>query len=334
MNKKWLLIPAAVVAIVTVTVMLPSSLVAIWPASKDKHDSQNVVEIQQQKADVQVKVYLSYEKKVVPMSLEMYVRGVVAAEMPVTFEKAALEAQAIAARTYIVKRLLAGTKTTDGADVSDDHNEGQQYSTDAMLQKRWGMVDYAKNLSKINDAVNATAGQVALYNGKPIEALFFSTSSGQTENSEDYYGNELPYLRSVPSPWDLKSEKFLSTLKMPLSEFEQKLGVGAVLASSGSALIQPLAYSAADHILRLRVGDKEFSGKEFREKLGLRSTWFTCKAIGDTVEFITHGYGHDVGMSQYGANGMAQEGKSAADIIKHYYQGVSIGDVQKLLPEK
>ncbi|MGZ4106204.1 MAG: stage II sporulation protein D, partial [Tumebacillaceae bacterium] len=75
-------------------------------------------------------------------------------------------------------------------------------------------------------------------------------------------------------------------------------------------------------------------GKEFREKLGLRSTWFTCKAIGDTVEFITHGYGHDVGMSQYGANGMAQEGKSAADIIKHYYQGVSIGDVHKLLPEK
>ena len=160
MNKKWLLIPAAVLAVVTVTVMLPSSLVAIWPSSSGKHGSQKVVEIQQKKEDVQVHVYLSDEKKVVPMSLELYVRGVVAAEMPVTFEKAALEAQAIAARTYIVKRLLAGTKTTDGADVSDDHSEGQQYSTDTMLQKRWGMVDYAKNLSKINDAVNETAGIV------------------------------------------------------------------------------------------------------------------------------------------------------------------------------
>jgi stage II sporulation protein D len=334
MNKKWLLFPAAVLAVVTVTVMLPSSLVAIWPSHGGKQGTQKVVEIAHKKEDIQVNVYLSEEKQVVPMSLELYVRGVVSAEMPVTFETEALKAQAIAARTYIAKRLLAGTKTTDGADVTDDHTEGQQYSTDDKLRARWGMVDYSKNLSKINEAVNETAGQVALYDGKPIEALFFSTSSGQTENSEDYYGSKLPYLRSVPSPWDLKSDKYLSSLKMPLSQFEQKLGVGAVLASAGSAIVQPIAYSTADHILRLKVGDKEFSGKEFREKLGLRSTWFKTQVIGDTVEFVMHGYGHDVGMSQYGANGMAQEGKTATDIIKHYYQGVEIGDVAKLLPKK
>lgn len=334
MNKKiWLLIPLAILALLTATILVPSALVAMWPKS-ESHDasSHNLVELNSQD-DIEIKLYLKSENKVVPITLEKYVRGVVAAEMPVTFEEEALKAQAVAARTYIVRRLTLGTKTTEGADASDDHNDGQAYSTDEQLQKNWGMLNYPKNISKINNAVNATKGQVLLYEGKPIEALFFSTSSGKTENSEDYWGKEIPYLRSVDSPWDLKAEKYAGELSLSLNEFRDKLGITTIPTSSLGRLILPIERSAADHIKKIKVGDKTFSGPDFRKLLGLRSTMFTWEVTASTITFHTQGYGHDVGLSQYGADGMAQDGKKAEEILLHYYQGVKIGNAGDLLPK-
>lgn len=336
MNKKtWLYLLLLILALFAALILVPSALVALWPAHEKSVPPQSLVELDKQD-DIEITVYLKAEDKLVPMSLEKYVRGVVAAEMPVTFQEEALQAQAIAARTYIVRRLLMGTKTAQGADVSDDHNDGQAYSSDETLQKNWGMLNFPKNISKINNAVNATKGQILLYQGKPIEALFFSTSSGKTENSEDYWGSSVPYLRSVDSPWDLTSEKYEGQLSLTLADFRQKLGITSIEASSIGRLIVPLERSAADHIKKIKVGDKTFSGPDFRKLLGLRSTMFTWEVQAEqgTITFYTKGYGHDVGLSQFGANGMAKEGKTAKEILEHYYQGVSFGAARDLLGQK
>jgi stage II sporulation protein D len=333
MKKNALLISLVLLAICTVTVLLPAALVSLWPSKDSPEEPHKLVELQVDEDDVQVRVLLKDQDKVVTMPLEKYVRGVVAAEMPITFEKEALKAQAIAARTYIVRRLASGATKGDRYDVSDDHTESQAFSSDEKLQQRWGMIAYAQNLSKLNEAVNETKGQILLYDGKPIEALFFSTSSGRTENSEDYWDKTIPYLRSVPSPWDEQSDKYTSQTSMQIREMQTKLGVTAVLTAANlDAVLKPLEKTATEHIKKIQVGDKTFSGREFREKLGLRSTWFTWKVEGDTITFFNRGFGHGVGLSQYGANGMAKEGYKAEQIVKHYYQGVEIADVKRVLP--
>jgi len=332
MKKNALLIMLVLLAITAVTVLLPSALISLWPKEFGSDEGQELVELQVADDDIPIRVLLKDQQKVVTMPLEKYVRGVVAAEMPVTFEKEALKAQAMAARTYVVRRLASGGTKDDEYDVSDDHTESQAFSTDEKLQKRWGMIEYAKNLSKINEAVNETKGQVLFYDGKPIEALFFSTSSGKTENSEDYWDKSLPYLRSVDSPWDEQSDKYTAQTTMTLHDMRAKLGVTAALTASNlNAVLQPMEKSASEHIKKIRVGDQTFSGREFREKLGLRSTWFTWKANGDSITFYTRGFGHGVGLSQYGANGMAKDGKEADEIVKHYYKGIEIADVKRVI---
>jgi stage II sporulation protein D len=333
MKKNVLILFAVLFAVLTATILLPAGLIAIWPDNEDPKGQQHV-ELNLEPNDPQVTVYLAEEKRTVTMPLEMYVRGVVAAEMPVHFEKEALKAQAVAARTYIARRLVSGKKNEQGADVSDDHNEGQAYSSEEKLKKRWGEADFEKNLSKINAAVNETKGQIALYEGKPIEALFFSTSSGKTENSEDYWNNSVPYLRSVDSPWDEKSDKFTASQDIPIAKFLQHLGLKAIPAASIDSAIQVIEKTATGHIKTIKVGDKTFTGPDFRQRLGLRSTWFTWKLDPDKdmITFFTKGFGHGVGLSQYGANGMAQEGRTYDEIIRHYYQGVTLGKVSDVLP--
>jgi len=332
MKKNLLWISLGVIAILTVIVLLPSLLVVLWPSSEPTTAVSGVVELVAEPDDVQVSVYLTAEKEIVKMPLEKYVRGVVAAEMPVTFEPEALRAQAIAARTYVVRRMKLGAKTEEGADVTDHHSTGQQYSGDEKLQQRWGLLDYPKNLSKVNEAVNETRGQILLYEGQPIEALFFSTSSGRTVNSEDYFEKKIPYLRSVESPWDLRSEKYEGTTEMTLREFREKLGVEAVVtAANVNALLQPLERTSTDHLKKVQVGDLTLTGAQLRAKLGLRSTLFTTEISGDKILFRSKGFGHGVGLSQYGANGMAKEGRKAKEILLHYYTGIEIGSVQDVL---
>ncbi|WP_157729333.1 stage II sporulation protein D [Tumebacillus algifaecis] len=335
MKKNVLPILAVLLAVLTVTILLPAALIWLWP-DREKDPVTTPIELQTAPSDAQVAVYLTDQKQLITMPLEQYVRGVVAAEMPVHFEPEALQAQAIAARTYIVRRMAGGKKSElyPQADVSDNHNEGQAFSSEEKLKQRWGSADYEQNLSKINAAVNATRGQIALYEGKPIEALFFSTSSGKTENSEDYWGSTVAYLRSVDSPWDAKSDKFTATQEISLADFYKKLGLHALPAAEIGSLIKPIERSVTDHIKKIKVGDQEFSGPEFRSKLGLRSTLFTWQVntANSTISFFTTGFGHGVGLSQYGANGMAQEGKKSDEIIRHYYQGVTLGQVSDILP--
>ena len=165
------------------------------------------------------------------------------------------------------------------------------------------------------------------YNGEPITATFFSTSNGYTENSEDYWPNSFPYLRSVPSPWDQSSPKFKYEKTISVQEFESKLGV----VIKGNSLGRVTAWTAGKRVAKVDFSGKVLTGKEIREKLDLKSSDFSWVRRGDKVAITTKGYGHGVGMSQYGANGMAAEGKTYQDIVKYYYHGVQVTPSQSMM---
>ena len=276
-----------------------------------------------------VPVYLAQEKRVEEVPLEDYVRGVVAAEMPIEFELEALKAQAIAARTYIIRRSLnpdAGGQAASNAWVTDTVAH-QAYVTDSELKNRWPAASFDRNMDKLRRVVRETEGLILTYEDQPIEAVFFSTSNGYTENSEDYWGTYYPYLRSVPSPWDAGlSPRFTEKVVFSNRELQRRLGLsGIVPVSSGASKgLKVLRFTASGRVKSVSVGGKTFSGREFREKLGLNSAHFQWEWQGDELHITTTGYGHGVGMSQYGANGMAKEGSKAEDIVKHYYTGVKI----------
>lgn len=282
-----------------------------------------------------IRVFLSGADKIEKIPLEQYVRGVVAAEMPIEFELEALKAQAIASRTYIVRRLeqgLAG-KAEQGADVNDTISYQAYLSLEELSKKD------AESIKKLNRAVNETSGQIITYKDKPIEALFFSTSNGYTENAEDYWNNPVPYLKSVESLWDAKiSPRYKSVTEVSPDDFLTKLnipvqavpafGAGSNQSKSSTAPslvdMKVIDRTAGKRIGELKIGSYAFTGREFREKLELRSSDVEWKSKNGMIELTTYGYGHGVGMSQYGAQGMALEGAEAKSIITHYYQGVKL----------
>lgn len=308
----------ALVIIVPTVLVIPFTKEKTSQPPKNPPAMQSVPAPKQVDTAVKVTVYRNAQKKVETVPMEEYVTGVVASEMNASFEMEALKAQALAARTFIVQRMLSGSKKNN-ADVTDTVGD-QVYKSKEELKKTWGK-DYEKNLKKIEEAVSKTAGQVLTYDGSPITASFFSTSNGYTENAADYFGKDLPYLKSVDSPWDQVSPKFASEQIFTVADFQKRLGV-KVLESGKVGNIK-------ERTKGKRVKDVEFqgktlTGKEVREKLDLRSSDFTWKQEGNNIVVTTKGYGHGVGMSQYGANGMAKEGKGYTDIVTHYYKGIEI----------
>ncbi|SHG84911.1 stage II sporulation protein D [Ornithinibacillus halophilus] len=256
--------------------------------------------------------------------LETYVARVVASEMPAKFEMEALKSQALAARTYIVNQLLYA----DGDEESDvtDTIMDQVYKGEEELRDRWG-ANYNQNMKKITDAVAATKGEILTFKDAPISPAYFSTSNGYTENSEDYWANEIPYLRSVASPWDVESPYYLDQETFTLAEVEEALEVD--LPDNASISIQA-SRTESNRINQVSLGEHTFTGREVRDALELRSSDFTIEQKNNHLIFTTKGNGHGIGMSQYGANGMAKEGKSYEEILKYYYQDVEIGSVDEV----
>ncbi len=281
---------------------------------------------------LQIRVYLTGERRVEQVPLETYIVGVLAGEMPADFEPEALKAQAIAARTYILRR-LAGNDTEDTAryraDVTDTVQH-QVYVSKARLDAEWASKAKQADLKKLKRAAEETKGLIVTYGGEPIEAVFFSTSNGYTENSEEYWEQEMPYLRSVASPWDKTlSPRFEQQLSLDLSSFYRLIGLSGSKAK-GKPSIKIKERTEGNRVKRLTVNGAEFTGREMREKLGLASTEFKWKIGDDEIVFTTYGSGHGIGMSQWGANGMAKEGASAEDIISHYYTGAEVEQASKL----
>lgn len=287
-----------------------------------------------------VRVYMTKTGSIDTVSMEQYVTGVIAAEMPSDFGLEALKAQAIAARTFVTKRMAAGDHSgipVDGADVNDTI-EHQVYLPYSSLESSFKEAGKEKEWAKLEQAVRESKDTIMTYKGEPITAAFFSTSNGYTENSEDVWQQAVPYLRSVESPWDASiAPGYEESVTMSRIDFLNKLNITTdaipVSADTKTArpFIQILSKTDGNRIKEIQIGTKTFTGKEIREKLGLRSSEFTWKTDGDKIIITTHGYGHGVGMSQWGANGMAQEGYTATQILKHYYQGIAFGHASKLL---
>lgn len=300
---------------------------------------------------VPVRVQLTRTGKIETVPLEQYVTGVLAAEMPADFELAALKAQAIAARTYIVRRLAldeTGDMAGRAADVNDT-TAHQAYLSRAVLMA-WPEQGKAAQLAKLQEAVRQTEGIVMTFRGQPITAAFFSSTGGYTENSEEYWSLKVPYLRSVASPWDAQVHpESKETVEMPLGQLYRKLGQpvpkpvqSAIAAFAGGEgkkelglkadkLFQTLSWTTGRRVKEIRIGEKTYSGRELREKLELRSSQFTLALNGDRVKITTYGYGHGVGMSQWGANGMARQGFTTTQILKHYYTGIAFGQASSFL---
>ncbi|BCB05917.1 stage II sporulation protein D [Bacillus sp. KH172YL63] len=325
--------PVLIVFTIFMTIIFIVPTLLVLPFSSDK-DTANLDEklkkspsIEELANSVEVAVYRSNQDLIEKLPLEQYVVGVVAGEMPADFEKEALKAQALAARTYIVNQLLSDDDSVPkGADVTDTISH-QVYKNQNELVALWG-ADYDWKIKKISEAVLETKGKVLTYDNKPITAAFFSTSNGYTENSEAYWTDDIPYLRSVESPWDADSPKFEDQKVIPIKEFEQKLGVTLPKDGSVGAIT---SRTEGKRVGSVEINGKGFSGREIREKLDLRSSDFTWYKKDDHIVISTKGSGHGVGMSQYGANGMAKDGKDYQEIVTHYYKDVKITESSKLL---
>lgn len=282
--------------------------------------------------DIPIRVYMHEQDKIVEMSLEEYIKGVVAAEMPAEFELEALKSQAVAARTFAVKHMTffggEGLTMHPGADVSTDYRQSQAWQSESQLKARWGPFNFSRYWAKISQAVDETRGMILTYNDEPINAVFHSTSGEKTASAKEVWGYDYPYLQSVSCPWDKVSPRYSDSKEFTFSELETYLGTDAgILAAAqngNTAVAQVLSRTPSGRVENVRIGSKTFSGITTREKLQLRSADFTVEPAGDKLLFKTVGYGHGVGMSQYGANGMAKDGKTYREILTYFYTGVKL----------
>ena len=255
------------------------------------------------------------------LNMDDYIVGVVAAEMPASFEEEALKAQAVAARTYTLYK-----SASDGheADVCTDAAHCQAYMTDADMHLNWGN-DYDTYHDKIKRCVLETSGEYLTYNAEPVMAVFHSMGGGRTENSADVWGESVPYLQSVESPGEEAANNYETTLTISFDEFRTK-----ILASFPNAALNSQEDVAAPslteggHVASIMIGGVSIPGTTMRTIFDLRSTKFSLSFQDNTVIFTVTGYGHGVGMSQYGANAMAKNGSTYREILAHYYTDTTL----------
>ena len=284
--------------------------------------------------DQQITIRLLFNKDVVKLSLHDYLIGVVSAEMPASFQPEALKAQAVAARTYVLyKMLVSPAQNHPQADVCNDITCCNAYIDQASMQKNWG-ADYEKNLQKITAAVESTDGVTMLYENKPILAVFHSSSNGHTEASEAVWGGALPYLVSVASPETAQQvPNYISTVTVSTADFEKTIQSSDKKAAFGkdrSKWVTDLVRTDSGRLKTVSIGGVSFSGPVLRTLFDLRSAAIDIKVTDTGVTFTTTGYGHGVGMSQYGANSLAAQGSTYSDILKWYYTGITLASEKDL----
>jgi stage II sporulation protein D len=287
-----------------------------------------------------IKVFITEENRVEEMNLEDYVRGVLSGEMPVSFETEALKAQAVAARTYAVSKMadLKGKPCElhkmQGADICDTVH-CQVYKTKDERFRDWGAKEAESNWSKITEVVMATGGQVLSFNGELAkQALYFSSSSGKTEEAMSVFAFDVPYLKSVVSVGEEQAPKYITKTTMSLKELTDKINSAYPKAQISlkkiKTQIQIINRNSGDTVNDLKIGNETIKGKNFRELLNLNSANFQLKFLNNDVEITCYGYGHDVGMSQWGANVMAKNGRNYLEILTHYYTGVSVKQLNEV----
>lgn len=274
--------------------------------------------------------------EVIEVSAEEYIVGAVCAEMPATFETEALKAQAVAAHTYAERQRLREledpTPELCGADFSNDTSKYQGYFTENQAKQYYGE-NFDMNYTKIKDAVSQVSDCIITYEDEPIISAFHSMSSGKTESAENVWGAAVDYLVPVDSSYDTSAPKYLEEVRYGKEILREKLTAafeGIQLGEDFTQWITIGSSSDSGTVLTASVGGKTVSGTDIRTALALRSACFEVKYEGEEAVFTTKGYGHGVGMSQYGANSMAAEGKTWQEILEHYYPGCEIVQTQEV----
>lgn len=320
---------------ITVTIIIPMLIVRGCNTVLDDVKPEGKAE----KAQTKIKVYIKSEDRVEEMPLESYVKGVVAAEMPIDYEPEALKAQAVAARTYAYGRMINLYTVKDdkhcGAQVCTDFNHCQSWIKQDDIMKKWGSINALANWKKIETAVKETENILILYDNKPINPLFHTNSGGRTENAEDVWdGTETPYLKSVQSDGEeedkgykvvtaFKEKDIIDKIKVQYPDI--KLNEDDLLSNFS---IQEL--SEGGRVKTMKIGDVSLKGTDLRRILSLRSTNFKIeKGNKGELNITTIGFGHGVGMSQCGANYLAKNGGTFEEILKYYYKGVSLGKIKE-----
>lgn len=259
--------------------------------------------------------------------LDAYLVGVVLGEMPTDFAPEALKAQSVAARTYAWKAYVTGGKHHDGS-VCTQSGCCQAYIDPQQYLEQGGSLE---GLAKVRQAVAATSGLVLSYQGELIEATYFSCSGGQTEDAVAVWGTDYPYLQSVESPGEEDAVHYEDVLTYSLQQFQDALGI--VLSDPPEQWFSQVEYTNGGGIASVNIGGQSYTGTQLRSLLGLPSTRFSIQVSSDTVTITTNGYGHRVGMSQYGADAMAVSGSSFQEILAHYYPGTTLCSALEFLPE-
>ncbi len=268
-----------------------------------------------EETDLTIKMLDKTTSSVEDLKLEEYLVGVVGAEMPALFEMEALKAQAIASRTFALNKMA----NNNNFDVDNTKNT-QAYNTIEQMQAKW-QEKFTKYYERIKEAVNSTKGTYMVYEGKPIKAFYFSMSNGFTESSQNVFQEVLSYVQPVESSWEKDLSNFVQTTSMTAVEVLEKLKI-----SSEDLVITNKLYNDYHRLQSIYINGQKIDGVSFRQALNLRSTDVEISQQDNLVIFTTKGYGHGVGMSQYGANEMAKLGYSFTDILKHYYQNINLAN--------
>ncbi len=282
--------------------------------------------------DPGVTVSLNYNGEIKNIPLDEYLTGVVAAEMPALFPEEALKAQAVAARTYTMKKIASPPAVEhNGAAVCNNPSHCKAYEPISAFASNWNTAT-EEYTAKISAAVSETDGEIVLYEGQPITAVFHSTSSGKTENAADVWGSDVPYLVSVESHGEEESPRFEEKKIFEPEQFKEtflKKFSDASFDSNPENWITDINRSEAGGVITLKVGKKQLKGSELRNIYGLNSANFTIYYVNGKIEITCRGYGHGVGMSQYGARAMALEGKNYREILAAYYSGTELGRISE-----
>ncbi|ABB14217.1 stage II sporulation protein D [Carboxydothermus hydrogenoformans] len=302
-------------------------LLVAWTAYtvKQEKEEEKPVKIQPEKG-ITLKLYNHQTDKIETVELEEYLVGVVAGEMPPNYPLEALKAQAIAARTYTLKRILSPQNTRGyhpGADLCTDPTHSQAYLSGEELRKRWG-VKYYYYLSRVKWAVNSTKGKVLVYNGELIDPVYHASCGGQkTEAAKDVWGYDVPYLKSVTC---LENDYPVETKTFKISYIDKVLGTDlkALAVSTGTKPVKISERTGTGRVKKIKLGSRIFLAEEIRYRLGLKSTIMTVSTRGDKIIFTTRGYGHGVGLCQRGAAALADKGKNYREILSHYYPGTKV----------
>lgn len=286
-----------------------ASIVAVIALNNHLRNAQNNI------LEPGIVLYLHNQKATINLSLEEYVTGSLAAEMPASFEMEALKAQAVCARTYALRKIIEKHQYPENADLSDDINSCQAFVSPQDFKK--STQSRPELIKRIKTAVESTRGEIMIFDSEPIDALYHSTCGGRTESALASGGHDVPYLQSVKCKYCKDSSHFKQEFSFDNSYINSQIG------DQGNILnIKIIKSTTSGRPQKVKINQHEMYANTLRNSLNLPSNWMSFHIKKQKTIIQTRGYGHGIGMCQYGANGMAKSGKTYHQILKEYYKGI------------